>query len=134
MGRIQASTGLSTGIDIQGTVQKLMQIESIPRDALADRKKDVQAQQAAVTDLTALAVGVQLAIKRLAKPDLFSATTINSSNPNVLTASTSSTVAPGQYQFVPARLAQAAHVISSGVAASDDLLGTGSLTFRFGGE
>src|SRR6476660_342230 len=113
MGRIQASTGLTTGIDIQGTVQKLMQIESIPRDTLTARQKDLQTEQTAVTDLTALAVGVQLAVKRLSKPDLFSATSIASSNPNILTATTSSTVAPGQYQFVPARLAQAAHAISS---------------------
>src|SRR5262249_37604862 len=130
MGRIQASTGLATGIDIQGTVQKLMQIESIPRDNLTARQKDLQTQQAAVTDLNALRVGFQLAMKRLSKPELFSATTINSSNPNVLTASPSSTVAPGQYQFVPARLAQAAHAISSGVAASSDLIGTGSFSFR----
>src|SRR5262245_11968751 len=112
MGRIQSSTGLTTGIDIQGTVQKLMQIESIPRDTLAARKKDAQAQQAAVTDLTALTVGVQLAIQRLTKPELFGSTTVTSSNPNVLTARTSSGATPGQYQFVPARLAQANHTLS----------------------
>src|SRR4051794_26043063 len=104
MGRIQSSTGLATGIDIQGTVDKLMQIESQPRDALKARQKDVQAQQTAVTDLTALGVGLQLAIERLKKPDVFNATTVTSSNPNVLTGATSSAVAPGQYQFVPARI------------------------------
>jgi flagellar hook-associated protein 2 len=134
MGRIQASTGIATGINIQDTVQKLMQIESIPHDNLVARQKDVQTQQSAVTDLTAMGVGVQLAVQRLKNADLFDSTTINSSNPNVLTASTSSSVAPGQYQFIPAQLAQASNVISSGLASSDGLLGTGSLSFRFGGQ
>jgi flagellar hook-associated protein 2 len=134
MGRIQASTGLATGIDIQGTVQKLMQIESIPHDALVTRQTAVQTQQTAITDLTAMGVGVQLAVQALKKPNLFNSTSINSSNPNVLTASTSSSVAPGQYQFIPAQLAQASNVVSSGLASSDSLLGTGSLTFRFGGQ
>src|SRR4029079_5630146 len=90
--------------------------------------------QTAVTDLTALAVGVQLAIQRLKKPDLFSSTTVTSSNPNLLTATTSSGAAPGQYQFVPARVAQANHALSSGVGASDEALGDGAFTFRFGGQ
>jgi flagellar hook-associated protein 2 len=134
MGRIQASTGIATGIDIQDTVQKLMQIESIPHDNLVARQKTLTTQQAAVTDLTAMGVGVQLAVQRLKNTSLFDSTTINSSNPNVLTASTSSTVAAGQYQFIPARLAQASNVISSGLASSDGLLGAGSLTFRLGGQ
>jgi flagellar hook-associated protein 2 len=134
MGRIQSTTGLTTGIDIQGTVQKLMEIENIPRDTITARQKDLQAQQTAVTDLTALSVGLQLAMKRLGQADLFNATSLTSSDPTLLTASSSSNVAAGQYQFVPARLAQASHAVSSGLAASDQLLGTGSLSFRFGGQ
>src|SRR6476660_6049663 len=129
MGRIQTSTGLVTGIDIQGTVDKLMQIENQPRDALVARQKDLQSQQTAVTDLTALTVGLQLAIQRLKKPDAFSATTVTSSNPSVLTASTSTCAAAGQYQFVPARIAQANHALSTGVGASDQALGGGTCTF-----
>jgi flagellar hook-associated protein 2 len=134
MGRIQSSTGLVTGIDIQGTVDKLMQIEAAPRDALTARQTDLKTQQTAVTDLTALGVGVQLAIERLKKPDLFAATNVTSSNPDVLTAKSSSGLTPGQYQFVPARIAQADHALSSGVAATDQALGGGTFTFRFGGQ
>jgi flagellar hook-associated protein 2 len=134
MGRIQSTTGLATGIDIQGTVQKLMQIEAAPRDALVARQKDVQAQQAAVTDLTALAIGVQLAVQRLKKPDLFQSTNVTSSNPDILTATTTTGATPGQYQFVPARMALANHALSSGVTSSDSALGGGTFTFRFGGQ
>src|SRR5436190_3180071 len=134
MGRIQTSTGLVTGFDIQGTVQKLMQIEAQPRDALTARQKDLQTQQAAIADLTALTLGVQLAVRRLKQADLFGATTVTSSNPNVLTATTTKTVAAGQYQFVPARIAQSNHALSSGVASGDQPLGSGTFSFRFGGQ
>jgi len=134
MGRIQASTGINTGIDIQGTVQKLMTFEAAPRDALTARQKNLQTQQAAVTDLEASGVAVQLAIEALKKPDVFSATKVTSSDTSLLTATSSSSVAAGQYTFVPARLAQANQAISTGVASSTQALGGGQLTFRFGGQ
>src|SRR5262245_5354368 len=119
MGRIQSSTGLVTGFDIQGTVDKLMTIEAQPRDMLIGRQKAVQAEQGAIVDLTALTLGVQLAIQRLKTGDLFGATTVTSSNPSLLTATTTESAAPGQYQFVPARIAQAHHALSTGVASVD---------------
>src|SRR5438477_8571671 len=134
MGRIQSSVGLVTGIPIQDTVDKLIAIEAQPRDAITARQKVLQAEQAAVTQLTALTLGVQLAVKRLEKPELFAGIQTASSNPSVLTASATSSAAPGQYQFVPARLAQSNHALSSGVAASDEALGGGSFSFRFGGQ
>src|SRR4051812_29298845 len=134
MGRIQSSVGLVTGIPIQDTVDKLMAIQAQPRDTLTARQKDLQAQQAAVTQLTALTLGVQIVAKRLAKSDLFAGLQTTSSNTAVLTATASSPAAPGQYQFVPARLAQSNLALSSGVAASDQALGGGSFSFRFGGQ
>src|SRR5437762_10099698 len=134
MGRIQSSVGLVTGIPIQDTVDKLIAIEAQPRDALTARQKDLQAQQAAVTQLTALTLGVQIAAKRLEKPNLFAGLQTTSSNTDLLTATASSPAAPGQYQFVPARLAQSTQALSSGLAASDQALGGGSFTFRFGGH
>jgi flagellar hook-associated protein 2 len=134
MGRIQSSVGLVTGIPIQDTVDKLMAISAQPRDTLTARQKDLQSQQAAITQLTALTLGVQIAVKRLATPDLFAGFNTTSSSPDVLTATASSSAAPGQYQFVPARLAQTNQALSSGVAASDQALGGGAFSFRFGGQ
>ena len=67
MGRIQSSVGLATGLDIEGTVTKLMALAAQPRDTLALRQKAIQAQQAAVIDLTSLVLGVQFAIARFKK-------------------------------------------------------------------
>jgi flagellar hook-associated protein 2 len=134
MGRIQSSVGLVTGIQIEETVNQLMQLAAQPRETLAARQKVLQAEQAAVTDLTALTLGVQLAIRRFKAADLFGHKTVASSDATLLTATASSTTPNGQYQFVPYRLAQTHHAISSGLAARDEALGAGSLSFRFGGQ
>ena len=134
MGRIQSSVGLVTGIEIEETVNKLMQLAAQPRETLAARQKVLQAEQAAVTDLMALTLGVQLAIRRFKAADLFGQKTVASSDPTLVTATASSATPNGQYQFVPFRLAQSHHAISSGVAARDQALGAGSLAFRFGGH
>jgi flagellar hook-associated protein 2 len=134
MGRIQASTGLITGIPIQDTVDKLIAISAQPRDALVARQKTLTADQSAINDLMALALGVQFAIRKLDKAELFSTLKATSSDPKLLTATASSSATPGQYQFVPARLAQTHHALSSGVADRDLGLGGGSFSFRFGGQ
>src|SRR5262245_21382244 len=100
MGRIQSSVGLVTGLDIEGTVTKLMSLAARPRDTLALRLKGIQAQQAAITDLTALVLGVQFAIARFKKTDLFDQKTATSSNTNLLTAKSSAKVPIGSFQFV----------------------------------
>ena len=134
MGRIQSSVGLATGLDIEGTVTKLMELAARPRDTLVARQALFQAQQAAVTDLTALTLGVQLAIRRFKTAELFENKDVTSSHPDLLLAKASAAVPNGQYSFVPFRLAQTHHLLSSGLAARDQALGAGTLTFRFGGH
>jgi flagellar hook-associated protein 2 len=119
MGRIQSSVGIISGIPIQDTVDKLIALEAQPRDRLATRNKVLGAEQSAITDLTALVLGVQFAIRRLSSAALFSQKTATSSNTSLLAATVASTAAPGDYQFVPARLAQTHSALSSGVAALD---------------
>src|SRR5262245_57134591 len=106
MGRIQSSVGIISGIPIQETVDKLIALQGVPRDRLTDRSTVLGAQQAAITDLTALTLGVQFAIRRLKSLDLFGQKAVTSSDPGLLTATASTSATPGQYQFVPARLAQ----------------------------
>jgi flagellar hook-associated protein 2 len=134
MARIQSSVGLVTGIDIQDTVNKLLELAAQPRDTLAARQKVLQAEQAAITDLTGLTLGVQLSIRRFKDANLFGRRSVTSSNAALLTATASTKVPVGQYQFVPFRTAQTHQAISSGIASRDEPLGEGSLTVRFGGH
>ena len=133
MGRIQSSVGLITGIPIAETVNQLMALAAQPRDTLLARRTSLQATQGAVVDLTALTLGVQLAARRLGVASLFSQRTVSSSNTALLTATATSAVPPGQYQFTPVQTAQSHHLVSSGLAMRDEPLGAGEITFRFGG-
>ncbi|MDX1947985.1 MAG: flagellar filament capping protein FliD [Pirellulaceae bacterium] len=133
MGRIQSSVGLVTGIEIEDTVNQLMALAAQPRDRLSSRQKSAQATQAAISDLTALTLGVQLAARRLKTTSLFSSRSITSTSTS-LTAAANGEVAPGQYQFTPLRQAQAAHQISSGIASLDQEFAAGTLSIRQGGQ
>lgn len=134
MARIQSSVGIVSGIPIKDTVDQLVALQGLARDRLVSRNKVLGAQQAALTDLTALTLGVQFAIRRLKTTDLFGQRTVTSSRPELLTATASAAAPPGQYQFVPARLAQAHQTLSTGLAARDQALGGGTLSVRLGGH
>lgn len=132
MGRIQSSIGLITGLPIADTVEQLMKVESRPRDLVASRTKTLQAQQTAVTELTAKVLAVQMAAARLNKASVFTKTTATSSAANLLAVTVTGEPKPGQYQFTPVQTAQTHQLLSSGFAARDEALGAGSLAFRFG--
>lgn len=134
MGRIQSSVGLVTGIPIQETVDQLIALQAVPRDRLTARQAVLKAQQAAITDLTAAVLGVQFAARRLKNLSVFQQKSVASSNSNLLTGTATSTVAAGQYQFVPVRQTQTHHALSSGLASRDQALGGGTVSFRFGGH
>ena len=134
MAGITPTTGLITGIPIQDTVDKLIALQAQPRDRWVSQQKVLQAEQAAVGDLTALTLGVQFAARRLSNLDLFSARKTTSSDPTLLTATAGTGAVPGQYQFVAVRAAQSQHALSTGLAASDAALGGGTFTVRYGGQ
>ncbi len=129
MGRIQSSIGLITGTDIIGTVDQLIAISAQPRDRLLSRTETLRQQQAALAELTASVIGVQLAGKQLANTGTFRSRSVESSNSAVLSAEAGSRAIPGSY--VVRTLATAAtHSIGSlqRFAATDQALGfTGTI-------
>src|SRR5262245_7377655 len=66
MTRIQSSTGLITGIPIEETVNKLMEIAKQPRNTLEDRTKLLQSEQLAVNQLSSLVLAFQFESNRFA--------------------------------------------------------------------
>jgi len=132
MGRIQSDIGLVTGINIADTVNQLIALQGKPRDAATAKQADLKSQQAAIANLLALTLGVQIAGKKFKDASLFAKQSVTSSNPAALTAATTASVAAGNYQFVPIRTASASQLLARGVASRDDALGPGTLTFRTG--
>ena len=56
LGTIQTGIGLTTGMDIGGTVDSLIEIASRPRDNAQKKLEDLQAEQIAITELSAMLV------------------------------------------------------------------------------
>ncbi|MEX0586527.1 MAG: flagellar cap protein FliD N-terminal domain-containing protein, partial [Pirellulales bacterium] len=133
MGRISSGIGLITGIPIKDTVEQLIAIQARPRDLLRSRTDRLTQQQTAITDLTARVLAVQLAADHLGSEALYGAVDVTSSDDDFLTATATGDVAPGSYPFTPVQLARTHQALSSGFAAATDLVGEGSLVFRFGG-
>ncbi len=133
MGRIQSNVGIITGVPITDTVDQLIAVSAQPRNALVVRNQGLQQQQLAVTQLTAQVLGVQFAAEKLSNPDVFQATTVNSSNSSLLTANVTGQPVLGDYEFTPVRQAQTHQLLGSGVASRTDPLGTGTLRISSGG-
>src|SRR3954471_12965197 len=123
MSRIQSSTGLITGIPIEDTVNKLMQLASQPRDTLSARTKDLQNQKLAATQLTSLLVAFQFEARQLGKENLFNGRQATSSNPTALAAAvaTDGTPAVGNYLFTPVQAASAQQLLAQSFGAGETI-------------
>jgi flagellar hook-associated protein 2 len=135
MSRIQATTGVISGIPITDTVDQLMKVEARPRDLLTSRSQALQAQQVAISELTAVVIGVQLGARKLAAPSLFQQRTVKSSNQALLTATVAKDASPtvGSFKFTAVRQATSQQVLSSGFASKTSPIGEGEFNLQFGG-
>ncbi len=133
MAGIQATNGIVTGIDIQGTVDQLLSLAAAPRTRLTNATKQIQSEQVALTALTALVVGVQLSTDRLGQSSLYSATTASSSSSTTLRATVSGSPKIGSHSFIPVRQASAQQLTSSLLTSRDQLVGAGEVVIQQGG-
>ncbi len=135
MSAIQSSVGLITGIPIQDTVDQLIAIASRPRDQLLVRNQGVQAEQAAVDTLSSLVLSLQFSTNQLNNSSTFTSRTVNSSS-NAVSATVANGATPpvGSYQFTPLKSASSHQFVSQNFSDLTDAIGSGSLTFGFGGQ
>ncbi len=133
MGRIQSNVGLTSGIDIQKTVEQLLSLSAQPRDRLQARIKGFQSQQASINELTALTIGIQLQSDRLGKASNLSTTTPTSSKPDVIAVATTGSPTPGNYSVQTLQTSQTATAASSPFSSATDTLQSGEFVVRSGG-
>lgn len=132
MGRIQTNVGLITGVPIGETVDKLMSLESRPRDNLQTANKKIDAERTAITELSVLFLAAQFPVKNLLKDDVYTKRSATSSNASVLAVNVTGKPPVGNYVFTPIRTAQGDQWLASGVRDNNSPLGGGVLSFRFG--
>jgi flagellar hook-associated protein 2 len=133
MGRIQSNIGLITGVPIEETVNQLMQLNSLPRNRLFERNTELGREQAALTSLTTLVIGVQLTTDRLGQQSLFNARSVASNRPDTISVRSTGSPEVGSFSFIPIRLAQSQQLTSSLFASSDQQLNDGQLKIYTGG-
>jgi flagellar hook-associated protein 2 len=131
-GTITTTTGLASGIDIGGTVDKLMALAAKPRDMLETANDGIQEQQTAINTLAALLYSVKYIADNLGKADLYQQREVTSSNSSALAVTLSGNPAVGSYEYTPLRTAQTQKVLSSGFTSDSQPIGTGTVTVRFG--
>ena len=133
MGRIQSSVGLISGLDSQAIISQLVSVSAQPRDRLISRTQSLQNEQVAITELTALVIGIQIGASALSRTDSFRQVSATSSQPNVISAVASSDAAPGSYAFRAISTAQTAVATSNAFTSSESTLSAGDVTIRAGG-
>lgn len=136
MSRINSSVGLITGIPIEETVAKLMQIAAKPRDLLKSRNDGLKQQQSALDAIGSRLLGFQFALNKLKASTVFETRTITSNNADALTASAPAAGTPvvGSYQVQPIQVASAQQILSRRFDSAAEALAGGSFTFRLGGH
>jgi flagellar hook-associated protein 2 len=133
MAQITSSVGLVSGIDTGAIIDDLISIDAQPATQLQLQIDAANAQQTAFNDISTKLTGLQTIAENLSLPATFSATTAQSSDPNVLTATTSAGASPGTYQFQVVNLVTSQQSITQGFASPDSLVGAGTLSLSMGG-
>lgn len=126
------STGLGSGLDIQGLVSKLMAAESQPLKQFDAKEAAYQAKLAAYGQVKSALSAFQTAVSGLQVASAFQSITATSADTSVYTATAGSNAVPGSYSIEVTNLAQSQKLASGPFATVNDVVGTGTLSFQFG--
>ena len=133
MGSVQLKTGLISGMDLAGTVDSLIALESGTLKNLQSRNEKYLLQQTYFSQLTKLFMTANYMISNLSKISVFDRRDVTSSNESALGVARSGNPPAGTHTFTPVRTATSQQVLSSGVKSATEALGiTGSVTMRYG--
>lgn len=127
------STGLGSGLDINGLVTKLVSAESTPITTSLDKKEAaLQAKISAFGSFKGSLSSLQDSLTALSKPQTFQKVNATSSDASFITATASANADLGNYKVEVRQLAQT-HAIASGVYSTPStVVGTGTMTIKFG--
>jgi flagellar hook-associated protein 2 len=134
MGTI-ASSGVGSGFDVNGIVQKLVTAEGAPKSARLDqREAKVQSKLSALGTLRAALAKFQDTVTALKSLDKFQGRQTTLSTPDFLSVTTDSTAVPGSYAVEVQQLASVQKLQSGTFASSSTVVGTGTLQITAGGQ
>jgi len=130
-----SSSGIGSGLDVEGLVSKLMAAEAAPLSNYDKKTAAYNAKVAAYGKVSAAVASFQGALTTLNSPSTFSALTTASGNKDILTGTAGAGAVAGKYKINVTQLAQAQSLTTGGQASTSAMVGGGAkttLTFQFG--
>jgi flagellar hook-associated protein 2 len=127
-----ASTGIGSGLDVNGIVDKLMAIERRPLVALAQQQAAFKSKISAYGVVKGLLSALQAAVKGLTASGAFRGMGATISDSALATLAAGSGAVAGSHSIEVTALAQAHKIASLGFTSEADVVGSGTLTFTFG--
>ncbi|MCP1675611.1 flagellar hook-associated protein 2 [Natronocella acetinitrilica] len=128
-----SSLGVGSGIDIRGLVDQLVAAERAPQQNRIDRQAErFQTQLSALGQVRSALSSFQTQVRDLAQQNSFLSTRATSSNEGAIAVTARDGADAGNFDIQVNRLAQAQSIATGAFASRDAVLGSGSLTFRFG--
>jgi flagellar hook-associated protein 2 len=116
-------SGLSSGLDIESIVTRLMQLESTNLNRISAQQLALQNRQGIYGDIRTKLVSFNSALSGIGSSTAFSSVAGTSSDEDVATITTDSSAQAGTYDLSVFKLAQAHKVSSTAQANSTDALG-----------
>ena len=129
------STGVGSGLDVAGLVQKLVAAEGAPKSLRLDAAEaKVQAKLSALGTLRSALASFRDTVAVLKDIDKFRGREIALSTPDFIKATANAGAVPGTYAIEVEQLAHAHKLQSTTFATASTVVGTGTLTLVSGGK
>ncbi len=127
------SSGVGSGLDIESLVTQLVAAERAPvENRLVKASAQYQGQISAFGILKGGLSGFQKALGSLQSLSTYTGRQVTVSDDDVLSVSANSTAVVGSYAIEVSQLAKAHSLASGSYSATTDVVGEGTLSFRFG--
>lgn len=116
MSGITSSTGLVSNIDYGTLIEQLLSIEARPRTLAQQRVLQLQSNQAAYLDLQSKVSALRTAASGMRTNNIFNASSVASSNAELLSGTASAGATPGSFSFLVDRVVSTQQVLSRSFA------------------
>jgi flagellar hook-associated protein 2 len=128
-----SSPGLGSGLDVNSIVSQLMALERRPIQQLQSAGSRFETQLSAFGKLQSAMTTLRDAARRLGESATWTPTTVASSQPQAVSATTSGSTPPGSYSISVSRLASAQTLVGGTLYSSATAgVGDGTLTIELG--
>ncbi|MEX5746725.1 flagellar filament capping protein FliD [Massilia sp. X63] len=130
-----SSSGIGSGLDVDGLVSKLMAAEAAPLANFDKKSAALQQRMAAFSKVSAAVGSFQGALTSLNSPATFSALNASSGDKDVFTGSAGAGAVAGKYRINVTQMASAQSLSTAGRASMSATIGGTAktiLTFQFG--